>query len=93
MSREDHFHLYSCISQDLFSQVNTHQQGLKPRARAATYRLAVHGTEAEVLPGHTAEECVREHCLGPQPDPPKKGAEGIFAKAMRLERFLLHFQV
>lgn len=27
VSREDHFHLYSCISQDLFSLVNTHQPG------------------------------------------------------------------
>lgn len=38
VSREDHFHLYSCISQDLFSVVNTHQQGLKSHARAAIYR-------------------------------------------------------
>ena len=58
VSREDHFHLYSCISQDLFSQVNTHQQRLKSRARAAIYRLAAHGTEAGALPGHAAEERV-----------------------------------
>lgn len=46
VSQEDHFHLYSCISQDLFSQVSTHQKVLKSRARAAIYCPAAHGTVA-----------------------------------------------
>lgn len=76
VSREDHFHLYSYISQDLFSQVNTHQQGLKSHARAATYCLVANAAEAGVLPSHTAEESVPEPCLGAQLDPKRKTPEG-----------------
>lgn len=50
MSREDHFHLYSCISQDLFSLVNTHQLGLTLCARAAIYGLRWDTAYSESMP-------------------------------------------
>lgn len=85
-SREDHFHIYSCISQDLSSEVNTHQHGLKSRACAAIYRLAEHGTEARVLPGHAADRALPGQGLNLTPG--GKMLRVLFAKAMRLEGFL-----
>lgn len=93
VSREDYFHLYSCISQDLFSQVNTHQQGLKSCARAATYCLAAYGAEAGALPGHAVEDSMSKPCLGAQLDPkrkiPKEAVESTFCKSNETREILL----
>lgn len=93
VSQEDHFHLYSCISQDLFSQVNTHQQGLKSRARAAICCLTANAAEQErsqvTLLKRACQSPVWVLNLTPRERRQRKLPRALFAKAMRLERFLL----
>lgn len=75
VSREDHFHLYSCISQDLFSVVNTHQQGLKSHARAAIYR---HRSEFNLQQERSPRCCSNPDCPSCHQNTPKEDAEGTF---------------